>query len=222
MWWFVRKGQPEKQARLVSENIWAEEQLLASLPDMGQLAQHDVAVKVWLPEVVAQTLKWVADHEGVSQSSWVREHLMGYVYGQAALLAYRIRAKRAGNGDIRFSRSGGKQALGRWIYKVPQLGKNAVAFKVWMGEQMQSDLSALATHAGVGLSPFLREVLVGELFGRGSLPERPEIVGQPSDEALAWETGDAVKTAVVEEADFQDLGFAEREWANSETSPDTN
>lgn len=221
MWWFVKKGQAQEQPRLVIENNWAEEQLLAHMPDMAHLAQHDVAVKMWLPEAVAQTLKWVADHEGVSQSSWLREHLTGYVYGQAALLAHRIRAKRSGNSDIRFSRSSANQTPGRWIYKVPQLGKNAVAFKVWMGEQMKSDLSALAAHAGVGLSPFLREVLVGELFGRGSLPERPQIVGQPSDEALAWETGETVKTAVVEEADHRGLGFAEREWVSNEMSPDT-
>jgi predicted DNA-binding protein len=212
MWWFVRSGDAGTQDRLTSNAKWGEAQLLAHVPDMSQLSQHEVAVKVWLPEEVAQTLKWVADYEGVSQSSWIREHLMGYVYGQAALLAHRIRARRAGDGDIRFSRANASKRQGRWVYKVPQLGKNAVAFKVWMSAQMQQDLLALATHAGIGLSPFLREAVVGELFGRGSLPERPEIIGMPSAQALAWEEDAEVPTAVIEVADFHDLGHAERLW----------
>lgn len=212
MWWFVRNGSTGTQDRLTSNAKWGEKQLMAHVPDMSQLGQHEVAVKVWLPEVVAQTLKWVADYEGVSQSSWVREHLIGYVYGQAALLAHRIRAQRAGDSDIRFSVMEDSKKLGRWVYKVPQLGKNAVAFKVWMSAQMQQDLLALAKHAGIGISPFLREVVVGELFGRGSLPERPEIVGKPSAQAQAWEQDAEVPMAVIEEADFSDLGHAEQVW----------
>ena len=44
----------------------------------------------------------------------------------------------------------------------------------------------LAKHAGVGLSPFVREAIVGDLLGRGSLPERPEIMGVPTAAALPW------------------------------------
>jgi hypothetical protein len=212
MWWFVRNEQAGTQQRPTSNGKWGEKDLLAHVPDMSQLNQHDVAVKIWLPEVVARTLKWVADYEGVSQSSWVREHLTAYVYGQAALLAHRIRAKRAGDNDTRFMLIDRSNESGRWVYKVPQLGKNAVAFKLWMSTQMREDLMALAGHAGIGLSPFLREAVVGELLGRGSLSERPDIIGMPSVQALAWEQGDEVPTAVIEAADFHDLGYADRLW----------
>lgn len=215
MWWFVRRGEAETRERLSIDGRTAEDQLLEHVPDMSRINEHDIAVKVWMPELVAQTLKWVTDYEGVSQSSWVREHLTAYIYGHAALLAHRIRAKQAGYDDIRFSLVDRSKDPGRWIYKVPQLGKKTVAFKVWMSEQMHRDLLALATHAGIERSPFLREVLVGELFGRGSLPERPEILGTPCAEASAWERGDEVPNAVVEEADFDNLGYAERVWLDT-------
>lgn len=218
MWWFIRKmatqtpnKEEQTQSRLSSKGNWAEEQLLANVPDLSVLSQHDVAVKLWLPEVVAQTLKWVADYEGVSQSSWLREQLMTYTYGKAAVLAYRIRREQVG-AHIRFSRKSPDLKSGRWVYKVPQLGKNAVAFKLWMSQQMRTDLALLAGHADLSLSPFLREVVVGELFGRGSLPERAELTGSISAGALAWELDQPVPCMEISESEFNGLGEMVCEW----------
>lgn len=111
-----------------------------------------------------------------------------------------------------FSRSAVDRGAGRWVYKVPQLGKNTIAFKVWIGHQMRDDLEILAKHAGVGLSPFVRKAIIGDLLGRGSLPERPDIMGLPTDAATAWERDDAVPVAVIETDAFNDLGEAERVW----------
>jgi len=212
MWWFLKKESAQTPAvdASTSPRVRSEEQLLAQVPDLGA-DSHEVAIKVWLPALVANTLKSVADHEGVSQSSWIRERLFGYLYGQAALLAWRIRANRAGF-EARFSRSPVDRSAGRWVYKVPQLGKNTVAFKIWVTQQMRDDLAILAKHAGVGLSPFVREAIVGDLLGRGSLPERPEIMGLPTAAALAWEGDDAVPIETIEEAAFNRLGDAERVW----------
>ena len=96
------------------------------------------------------------------------------------------------------------------------ISTSGVAFKIWMSAQMQQDLLALATHAGIGFSPFLREAVVGALFRRGSLPARPDIIGMPSAQALAWEKDAEVPTAVIEVADFHDLGHAERLWLDEE------
>lgn len=217
MWWFLEKKSltnpdpdPAHGMRRQSET-----QLLAQVPDLGALDAHEFALKIWLPETVAQMLKWVADYEGVSQSGWVREHLLAYVYGHVAALAKRIRDERAEQHPPMFSRRSVDRKAGRWIYKVPQLGKNTVAFKVWISQQLRDDLDVLATHAGVGLSPFVREAIVGELWGRGSLPERPEILGIPSDAAGAWERGDTVLVAPVEEEAFNHLGDAERVWVEA-------
>lgn len=223
MWWFLRKARapardveeeansrPEIEVAAASPRDQTAEQLLAHVPDMDALAGREMAIKIWLPELVARTLKWVADYEGVSQSNWMRERLLGYLYGQVAVLARQIRARRGGS--ALFSRGRVDRTAGRWVYKVPQLGKNTVAFKVWISQQMRDDLGVLAKHAGVGLSPFLREAIVGELLGRGSLPERPEIVGMATDAATAWERDKDVPVESVEEIAFNGLGEAERVW----------
>jgi len=214
MWWFLKKARTPGKVSTTATPPSSEDQLLALIPDMGALAQHDVAIKVWLPTVVAQTLKWVSDYEGVSQSAWIRERLFGYLYGSAAMMAQRIRAKRASYDGPMFSRSPVDRSSGRYVYKVPQLGKNIVAFKVWVSQQMRDDLTALAVHAAIDLSPFVREALIGDLLGRGSLPERPSIVGIPTSTAAAWERDEDVPVVSVEEDAFDYLGDAERVWVD--------
>lgn len=196
MWWFLGRSKQSVRTSTTdpapgwgggSNRIRSEQELLALVPDLSSLAAHDVAVKIWLPEVVASTLKWVADYHGVSQSSWVRERLIEYVYGHAARLAYEIQQSEDRD-SVRFSRGSSPiEEPERDVYKLPQLGKNAVAFKLELSSQLRADLLVLSEHAGVKLSPFLRELIIGELLGRGSLPERAAILGEPGDAALAWE-----------------------------------
>jgi hypothetical protein len=52
----------------------------------------------------------------------------------------------------------------------------------------------------------VREGIIGDLLGRGSLPERPEIMGLQIAAALAWESDDAVPIEAIEEAAFDGLG----------------
>ena len=130
------------------------------------------------------------------------------------MVAQRIRSQRSGFEAPSFSRKQVNRTAGRWIYKVPQLGKNTVAFKVWISQQMRDDLQTLANHAGVEMSPFVREAIVGDLLGRGSLPERPEILGQLTAAAIAWERDEDVPVVSVEEHAFDHVGDAERVWVD--------
>lgn len=216
MWWFLNKSRPPAPPVRVSEREQAKQSLLDVVPDMSRLDDHNVAIKIWLPDRVAQTMKWLADYEGVSQSNWVRSQLASYVYGQVAVMVQQMRVEQDGP---MFSRRSVDRGAGRWVYLVPQLGKNTVAFKVWVSQQMLDDLQVLASHAGIGFSPFVREALVGALLGRGSLPERPEIMGQPSAAAVAWERDETVEVAQIEEADYDGLGEADRAWVD-DADPD--
>ena len=94
MWWFLKKAQKPVEEKGWTSRVETEEQLLAQVPDMSVLERHETAVKIWLPELMASTLKWVADFEGVSQSNWVRDRLFVYVYGRVAHLAQKIRQER--------------------------------------------------------------------------------------------------------------------------------
>ena len=216
MWWFLNKSRPAAVSAAQSKREQAQQGLLDAVPDMSRLDDHDVAIKIWLPERAAQTMKWLADYEGVNQSNWVRSQLTSYVYGHVAVLAQQIRVEE---NRIMFSRGSVDRGAGRWVYLVPQLGKNTVAFKVWVSQQMRDDLQVLATHAGVALSPFVRVALIGALLGRGSLPERPEIMGQPSPAALDWERGEDVPVDTLEEHEHAQrlpLGEVERVWVSAD------
>ncbi len=117
---------------------------------MSRLASHGIAIKIWLPERVAQTMKWLADYEGVSQSNWVRLQLTTYIYGSVAVLAQKIRDERQDFHQPMFALTGVDRNAGRWIYLVPQLGKNTVAFKVWVSQQMRDDLRVHGYPRGCG------------------------------------------------------------------------
>lgn len=219
MWWFLKKSERLTKADLgsqtqtVSKQSLAEDALLAQVPDLVVLDDNSEVVKIWLPEEVAQTMKWSADYEGLSQSEWLRARLVTYLYGSVALLAQKIRRERdRGFHGVRFCRTEVDRSAGRWVYKVPQLGKNTVAFKLWLSQQMRNDLAVLAKHAGVSMSPFIREALIGDLYGRGSLPERPGIMGVATAAALAWERGEEVAVADLEEATFNGLGESQQVW----------
>lgn len=214
MWWFARKA---KAASASSEQILpveSEEQLLKLVADLDHVTKQEVAIKIWLPISIARTLKWVAEYQGVSQSNWIRQRLFAYMYGSAAMLAREIRARRDGHDEVRFARGPVDRNVGRYVYQVPQLGKNTVAFKVWVSQRMRDDLTTLAVHAGTRLSPFVREAIAGDLLGRGSLPERPSIMGRPTEQAIAWERDETVPMCDVEEHAFDHLGDAERKWVD--------
>ncbi|MFP5383385.1 MAG: hypothetical protein ACLGHG_04885 [Gammaproteobacteria bacterium] len=220
MWWFTRKAGKQLQEetgvapdpRPASPRSRREQAFLALVPDMSAITGgQEVAIKIWLPESVAWTVKQLSDYAGRSQSAWLRELLLQYVYGRVAATAERIRSERDEDG-IRFSRRPVDRTQGRWIYKVPQLGKNTVAFKLWVSVQMRGDLEKLAQHAGVGLSAFVREAIIADLLGHASLPERPEIIGQATPEAQAWERDEVVPIIEVESDDYDGLADVEREW----------
>lgn len=216
MWWFLQSRSkalhPQADVNLSNPPVRArnanEAEILALVPDMAAWTEHGVALKVWLPESAARLLRHVALFEGCSQSSWVRECLFEYVYGRAAVIAYRLRQRERSATQTMFSRARVDRTQGRYIYKVPQLGKDIVAFKVWVSEPLKADLEVLARHANIQLSPFVREAVLGGLYGRGTLPERPQAPPVATD----WEQGRDVPLASVEEADHHDMGWADRQW----------
>lgn len=230
MWWFLNKhaqkptaenpdgGKPD--ASFGTKRL-QEEHLLSLTPDLSQrLLPADVAIKIWLPHTVAGTVKWLADYEGVSQSNWLRRLLIEYTYGKVAAFGENLRNKRRLETPILFSRRPVDRSSGRWVYLVPQLGKNTVAFKLWIAQQMRDDLQVLADHAQVGLSPFVREAIIGSLLGKGSLPERPQLFDPPESCATAWENDEAVPMEEVSEDEYAGLGAVDREWRESAVDSD--
>lgn len=212
MWWFSKNAQGELAAP-VNVREQSESQLVELMPDLTETIEGPRApIKIWLPEIVARTVKYLAGEAGESQSAWLRDLLVTYTYGRAAMKALEIRERQLLHEQPMFSRKMVDRTQGRWIYLVPQLGKNTVAFKLWASEQMKTDLSVLAEHAGTQLSAFVREIIIADLLGHATLPERPQVSDPVSPAAVAWERGEEVLVAEVSESDYDGLGDAERVW----------
>ena len=182
--------------------------MIAGMGDFGDLAIEDVALKFWLPDPVERSLEDLAKYYEVSVSLLVRMLLADYVYGRYALAYMRenkVGIHRRDSDQIMFSRRISEQQV-TLIYKVPELGKNIAPIKVWVAQRQKNDLQALADHAGVLLSKFVRELIVGGVLGRGTLPERPGLAAvQPMPAAAAWEQGQDVPMREVDCAEIGEL-----------------
>lgn len=201
MWPFLKRRKQESGEILPRPNesspsrtLLSYDELLSGLGDFSDLAHDDIALKFWLPEPVERALDDLAKYYQVSISMMVRMLLVDYVYGRYAL-AY-MRENQLGIHRIThptmFSRSGPPPGT-KQVFKVPELGKNIAPVKVWIPERLRNDLQALAGHADVLLSRFVREIIIGAVLGRGTLPERPELRHfKATQEAEAWERGEPV------------------------------
>lgn len=165
-------------------------------------------LKFWLPDPVESALEDLARYYDVSVSLMVRMLLAGYVYGRYALAYMRenqVGIHRRDPDSPMFSRQPSSFQV-KHIYKVPELGKNIAPIKVWVAQRLKDDLQALADHAGVLLSKFVRELIVGGVLGRGTLPERPSLgTAQSLRAAEAWEQGQVVPMREVDCSEIGDL-----------------
>jgi hypothetical protein len=154
-------------------------------------------IKFWLPQPAADALKEIKVAKGDSMNAILQDFLMGHCYGywlQQAL--FTAKSSRISSPAI-FRRPGLSDDRPRkkrkTIYFVPELGKNIFPVKIWIPQQLKSDLSVLAEQADLTLSAYVREIIVSYLFGHGMLPKRPEMfVGIDASSAERWIEGEDV------------------------------
>jgi len=231
MWFFLKRA-TKQEADQVSTPILSSSppskavnyaDLVADMGDFGDLAIEDVTLKFWLPDAVERALEDLAKYYQVTVSLMVRILLADYVYGRYALAYMReneVGIHRRDPGSPMFSRNLSVREVS-YIYKIPELGKNIAPIKVWVAQRMKDDLQILANHTGILLSKFVRELIVGGVLGRGTLPERPKLDAVlPLPAAEAWEQGQAVPMREVVRAEIGELIDCEIEtvYVEEETS----
>ncbi len=220
MWFFLRRrGQaPVKSKHRFVADVPTEPKrftyadLVAGMGDFADLASHEIALKFWLPEPMERALEYLAGQYQVSLSMMVRILLVDYVYGRYALLYMQqnqLGLFRRRDGPM-FSRAVGPStvapSIATRVYRVPELGKNIAPIKVFIAQRLKRDLMVLADHADVLLSRFVREIIIGEVLGRGTVPERPELhTMSPSPACEAWEQGQEVAMRVVSRDEIGEL-----------------
>ncbi len=166
------------------------EGILEGMGDLGDLRNHDTAIKFWLPEPADEALREYAKYLGTGFSEMLRDFFGTHCYGIYAMGLLRS-PEDDGFGGIPavFRRRGGDEGrkVRKTTYWVPELGKNVVPVKIWVAKRLRDDLQALADHVKIPLSQYLREIAISRLLGHGMLPKRPEMLeAVPLPSAQDW------------------------------------
>lgn len=202
MWPFFNKPKQPLGTTEVSTELRTRplkfSQILDSMGDFTDLADHDTAMKFWLPEPALEALKEICILNGDSVSEALRQFFAHHCYGIYAfqLMNLQIPGIFKDPGQILFSRNSNNQPVGKkrvHTYWVPELGKNVMPIKVWVPARIRNDLQLLATHVGLNLSQYAREIVISRLLGHGTLPYRPEMLAaNPLPAAHDWCEGNDV------------------------------
>jgi hypothetical protein len=191
---FKKNNQKQDDATLKAPQrprVMRFQELMESMGDFSDLAQHDVAMKFWLPELAYLALKEIGDMNGDSVSKTLRQFFAHHCYGIYAFQWLTLQKPELFKDPVvRFSRGQVSEPAGKKridTYWVPELGKNVVPVKVWVPSRIRNDLQTLASHVQLNLSQYVREIVISRLLGHGTLPLRPEMLqAMPLPAAQDW------------------------------------
>lgn len=149
-------------------------ELAAPQGDWDDLNIDDVAVKIWIPEVLDHCLAALSERFDQSKSDLARNGLMVHVHGRYVFeqlvsnrlwkLTRRIEKELV----IKYSMEG----LGVTLEDDPRpayikaFGKNTCDLKVWMPMQLKNSLANLGFQAGQTASEYMRRALTAYYLGR--------------------------------------------------------
>lgn len=194
------------------------EKMLEGLGDLGDLSQHDTALKFWLPEPANQAIREYALYSGNSFSAMLREFFATHCYGIYVVQVLRTQTNDAFRdipAVLSRVKSDARRKVRKTTYWVPELGKNVAPVKLWVARRLRDDLQALANHVGIPLSQYLREIAISRLLGHGMLPKRPEMLeAAPLPYAQDWCEDKDVPWIEVDAATYHrtEGGREETEW----------
>ena len=142
--------------------------------DFAAFAVNDAVVKLWLPEKLAAALDALSANTQASRPDVLRRLLFEHVYGRVLfeqLAAWKIQQEQKPkppfdpSADLtpRFSPARGAS--------IAHLGKSTEDFKLWLPSSLKQSLEDLAEKDCLGLSDYIRKVLVRLLLGEQAYAE---------------------------------------------------
>ncbi|HEY9269266.1 MAG TPA: hypothetical protein VIO39_07455 [Methylotenera sp.] len=190
--WFPFK---RNQLYIESKSLYDSEPVTIARSELIDLLANNATLRIWLPEPLRLVMDQVAKHLDTTLSKYLREYFVVYLYGNHALIDmyknqtgifYQPPKENASVDDYdppRYSRV-------RSVEFIPSLGKNIVPMKIFLNEQLKSDLQSLADKSKMALSQFVREILVSHFLGHTVWPERQQMLKVDSNDiAGKWESG---------------------------------
>jgi len=197
-------------------------EIVDGMGDFSELAEHNAALKFWLPEAAEQALREMSERSNLSASEFLRQFIALHCYGLYAFYQMTDRLPRLfKESDIRFSIRSEEPPEGKKridTYWVPELGKNVAPIKVWIPKRMKTDLQTLAEHVELTPSNYVREILISRLLGHGMLPQRSTMFKAfPTPAANEWGEDREVPWREVSQDEFYSYSIRElrTEWINA-------
>lgn len=155
------------------------------LPDFRNFEKDDVAVKVWLPQILVDRVNWMSKAKNVSRPDVIRTLLFEHLYGRVAYeaLAEYATRKRADatlalarrnltdagrtpdiaasqhDGNVLFSTRRGTQI------DLAYIGKSVDDIEVKLPRHLKIDLETIARKHHLSASSYVRKMLVLQLLG---------------------------------------------------------
>ena len=190
MWWpFAKRG-----TRIDA----APPRAFAVLPpaELGDFANNDVPIKLWLPDKLVQGLDALSAAHGMSRPDVLRWLLFEHVYGRPALEQLKDWKRRKDAEPARL------QEVTSGIQESPKaaepterkittqlLGKSLEDLKLLLPGRLKTELENLARAEALGLSDYLRRTLVRILLGESFHHQWRSAIGKLPAGILVFEQG---------------------------------
>ena len=149
--------------------------------DYGLFSTNDAFIKVWLPDRLTTAIDRLSAEHQSSRPDVLRSILFQHIYGAMAFEGFvnwkhqldaRRNAASASDGSptALFSR--------QRTQSIEVLGKSDTNFKFWIPAKLKQDLSTLAKADRLGISDYVRKVLVRVLLGERFFSDWQACIGQ--------------------------------------------
>lgn len=158
--------------------------------DFNEFAVNDLYIKVWLPDRLVSVINKLSANYGSSRPDVIKTILFRHVYGIAvfeAFSAWKINIHRqqsnrpSANDQVKLSPMRN--------HSMEFIGKSTENLKVWLPAKLKSEVEQLAAIRVLGVSDYVRMVLVKELLGERIYLSWQKYIGEVPKEAMADERG---------------------------------
>ena len=171
---------------------------------IAHLNENDAVIRLWMSEPLRMAMDQTCNEISGSNSRYLREFLVVYLYGVHDLL--KMRAFKTGlnyepppvsraDSGIKFSRASLDEVI-------PGLGKNLVPCKLLLPSKMKDDLQHLADQRSIPLGRFVREILVQHFLGYTVWPDR--FIPIPEEQKIADDWVDGLVESISMRSDEVD------------------
>ena len=155
--------------------------------EFAVFANNDAYIKVWLPDKLTQALDNLSVSHRVSRPDALRSVLFRHVYGVVTFEGFAQWKAEAAAQEAALTRESGVKFSRERSSSIEFIGKSTENLKLWLPAALKNELALLAKADRLGISDYVRKVLVKEFLGERYYQDWQRYIGEVPAEALAEE-----------------------------------